>query len=317
MITRRDVSFRSDGQRCVGWLVLPARVSGRIPCVVMGHGTTGTLDFGLASYAHPFAEAGFAVLAFDYRHFGASEGDPRQLIHIGHQLADWHAAARYARSLPQVDPDRVALWGTSLSAGHVVTVAATDPTIAAVIAQLPFMGIDTGRSSPRSTRVTAALFVAALRDAVGGLLHRPAVTVPIVGPPGTVAVFTEAEDHAVAQELAAHAPTWRNEMAARSLFALIRYRPGRSAVSVAAPLLMCVADTDTAASVPLAVRAAQQAPRGELRHYPGGHFAAYRGPVQQQMVADEVDFLRRHLTSTSAPTSAGERPSEAGRRGTD
>jgi fermentation-respiration switch protein FrsA (DUF1100 family) len=303
MVARSEVSFRSGGCRCAGWLYRPERSAGRVPCVVMAHGTTGTMDFGLDRYAQRFAGAGFAVLAFDYRHFGASDGRPRQLIDVGRQLADWRAAIGYARTLPRVDPDRIALWGTSLSAGHVITIAAGDPRIAAVVAQLPFLGVDVRHDSPRSGRVTRALFAAAVRDALGAVTGRPPVLVPMVGRPDTVAVFTGSEDYAVTQGLAAGAPTWRNEMTARSLFALIRYRPGRRARRLAMPLLVCVADGDTAASVPLAVRAAEQAPRGQLRRYPGGHFAAYRGAVFEQMVADQVAFLRQHLAPTSADTA--------------
>jgi uncharacterized protein len=303
MATRADVSFPSGGQRCGGWLYLPMGVTGKAPCVVMAHGTTGTMNFGLARYAQRFAAAGFAVLVFDYRHFGASDGWPRQLVRVGRQVADWRAAVRFARTLPKVDPDRVALWGTSLGGGHVVTVAADDPSIAAVVAQLPFMGVDLRGSSQRTGRVTRTLFMAAIRDAIGGVFGRTPVTIPMVGEPGAVAVFTGTEDNTVARALAAEAPEWRNEMAARSLFSLIRYRPGKLAGRLVMPLLICVADDDTAASLPLAVRAAEQAPRGELRRYPGGHFAAYLGEVFEQMVSDQVKFLRRHLASTPAATA--------------
>jgi dienelactone hydrolase len=303
MTSRSDVSFVSGGRRCAGWLYLPAGSAGRVPCVVMAHGTTGTMDLGLAGYAQRFAAAGFAVLLFDYRHFGASEGRPRQLVKVGRQVADWRAAVRFARTLPRIDPDRIALWGTSLSAGHVVTVAARDAKIAAVVAQLPFMGVDTRHASPRSGRVTRALFAAAIRDAIGGLIGRPPVMVPMVGEPGAVAVFPGGEDYAVARTLAASAPRWRNEMAARSLFSLMRYRPGRLAGHLAVPLLVCVADGDTAASLRLAIRAAEQAPLGRLRRYPGGHFGAYLGDVFAQMVADQVAFLQRYLAP--APTAAG------------
>lgn len=125
----------------------------------------------------------------------------------------------------------------------------------------------------------------------------------MVGEPGTVAVFTGTEDNTVARGLAAEAPEWRNEMAARSLFSLIRYRPGKLAGRLVMPLLICIAEDDTAASLPLAVRAAEQAPHGELRRYPGGHFAAYLGEVFEQMVSDQVKFLRRHLASTPATTA--------------
>ena len=123
----------------------------------------------------------------------------------------------------------MALWGTSLGGGHVVTVAADDPRIAAVVAQLPFMGVDLRGSSPRTGQVTRTLFMAAIRDAIGGVFRRAPVMIPMVGEPGAVAVFTGTEDNTVARALAAEAPEWRNEMAARSLFSLIRYRPGKLA----------------------------------------------------------------------------------------
>jgi uncharacterized protein len=45
----------------------------------------------------------------------------------------------HARKLPDVDPDKIVLWGTSFSGGHVVVIAGRDPRIAAVISQIPFM----------------------------------------------------------------------------------------------------------------------------------------------------------------------------------
>jgi hypothetical protein len=125
-------------------------------------------------------------------------------------------------------------------------VAADDPSIAAVVAQLPFMGVDLRGSSPRTGRVTRTLFRAAIRDAIGGVFGRAPVTIPMVGEPGAVAVFTGTEDNTVARALAAEAPEWRNEMAARSLFSLIGYRPGKLAGRLVMPLLICVADDDTA-----------------------------------------------------------------------
>lgn len=304
VISRTDVSFMSAAGRCRGWLYLPVAAEAA-PCVVMGHGTTATISFGLDRYAQRFAAAGIAVLAFDYRHFGTSQGQPRQLIDIGEQLADWRAAVTYARSLPQTDPQRIALWGTSLSAGHVANIAATDPAIAAVVAQLPFFGVQLRGSSPRTAAVTLRLFAAAIADTIRGLLHRSPKTVAMVGPPGTVAVFTGAEDYEVCQLLAANAPDWRNELAARSLWSLIRYRSADAVAQVSVPMLVCVADADTATSVPLALRAATQAPHAEIRRYPGGHFAAYIGTVFERMVTDETEFLERHLL-TLAPLTPTE-----------
>ena len=100
MNASKELWFTSGGQRCAGLRYLPSESSRELPCVVMAHGTTGTVDFGLTRYARRFAEAGFAVVGFDYRHFGRSEGRPRQLIRVSEQLADWRAAVGYAKEPP-------------------------------------------------------------------------------------------------------------------------------------------------------------------------------------------------------------------------
>lgn len=290
-----EVFFDSGGLRCAASLYRPASATGRVPCVVMGPGTSGTRDFGLPDYAERFAAAGFAALVFDYRHFGGSAGEPRQLIDLREQLDDYRAAIRFARSFEGIDGERVAIWGTSLSGGHVIEIAATDPDIVAVISQVPWMGIEYGRESPRSASVTLRLFAAALRDAIGGRLGRPPYLVPLVASAGEVGAFTDPEARAVLSELAAAAPSWRNEIAARTLLTMLRYKPGLRAKDVTVPLLICVADRDTAGSTMLALKAASEAPHAEVRRYPVGHFDVYVGAPMEAIVADEVTFLRTQL----------------------
>jgi pimeloyl-ACP methyl ester carboxylesterase len=103
----------------------------------MGHGLGGTRDLRLAAYAERFAAAGFAALVFDYRYSGSSDGEPRHLVDVRQQLEDWHAVLAYARTL-DVDPDRIAIWGTSFGGGHVMRIGAEDRGVAAVVAQCPF-----------------------------------------------------------------------------------------------------------------------------------------------------------------------------------
>lgn len=161
--TRIEVTFDSGGAECAAYLYSPVPAFGEAPCVVMGHGFTGTRNLGLPAYAERFAAAGMAVLVFDYRHFGASGGEPRQLLDIGHQLDDYRAAVAFARAQPGIDPDRIALWGTSLSGGHVIVVAAGDSRIAAVISQVPFPGVEFGRHGERPAKVTLYLLAAAAK----------------------------------------------------------------------------------------------------------------------------------------------------------
>jgi fermentation-respiration switch protein FrsA (DUF1100 family) len=126
---REDIRFASGDGHCAGWLYSAPRGSKLlndvgVPCVVMAHGFGATKEGRLDAYAERFVERGMAALVFDYRHFGDSSGDPRQLIDIGRQHEDWQAAVEKARSLDGIDADRIALWGSSNSGGHVVWVAA-------------------------------------------------------------------------------------------------------------------------------------------------------------------------------------------------
>ncbi|HEU4977446.1 MAG TPA: alpha/beta fold hydrolase, partial [Solirubrobacteraceae bacterium] len=164
MAEREDLTFPSGGEQCAAWLYRPHQPDGEsVPCVVMAHGFSATRSDGLPAYAERFAAAGFAVLLFDYRHFGDSGGEPRQLVHPSRQREDYRSAIAFARTLRGVDPERIALFGSSFSGGHVVVVAAGDERVAAVIAQAPFADVvDTLRAM--DVRAAPGVTVRALRD---------------------------------------------------------------------------------------------------------------------------------------------------------
>ena len=294
---RTDTAFLSGGLRCVAWLYRPTRPAGsdaRRPCVVLGHGFCGTRDARLDAYAERFAAAGFAALVFDYRHFGASEGAPRQILDIDRQLEDWAAAIAHARAQPDVDPERVALWGTSFSGGHVLEVAARDGRVAAVVSQVPFVdGLSRLWETP--LRDNLSLTAVSLRDEIGSRLGALPVYIPAVGAPGTLAVMTTPDAEPGYRALIPPGSAWRNEVAARVLWRIGRYQPGLAAERLTCPLLVCVAEDDAITPAARAVELASRARQVEIRRYPGGHFAPYLGELFEQVVADQIDFLRRQL----------------------
>jgi uncharacterized protein len=105
-----------------GYLILPDthRAAGeRLPCVVLAHGFSGTMD-RLVPHAERFAAGGIAALVFDYRGFGESGGEPRQVVDLPSQHDDIRAAVTWVRGRGDLDPDRVALWGNSLGGAHVI-----------------------------------------------------------------------------------------------------------------------------------------------------------------------------------------------------
>jgi pimeloyl-ACP methyl ester carboxylesterase len=277
----------------------------------MAHGFAGTMDSGLLPFAERFAEAGLDALVFDYRHFGASEGEPRQLLSIRRQLDDYDAAIRFARALEGVDPDRIVVWGSSYAGGHVVVVAVADGKVAAVISQVPAMdGVATMLNAARKSGVAgmAKMTARALGDVVASLRGRAPVTAAAVGAPGSVAFMTTPDSEPGMRAVAG--PSWRNEVATRIALQAGSYRPGLQADRLPCPILVQIADRDAVAPVKAAQDAAWRATgRAEVRTYPIGHFDIYTGAPFERAVADQLHFLRRHV-GAKAQTR---RPVEASR----
>lgn len=135
----RVLEFISSGTRCQGTLYTPDTVSRALPCIVMAHGFALTHASGLTAFKEAFCNAGYAVFAFDYRHFGESGGEPRQILNPWREVEDWLAATKFVRQMDGLDKDRVCLWGTSFSGGLVTVAAAKDGNVQCMISQCPMM----------------------------------------------------------------------------------------------------------------------------------------------------------------------------------
>jgi alpha-beta hydrolase superfamily lysophospholipase len=284
-MNRKDLSFDSGAVNCAAWLYPAQRGVGAAPIVVMAHGLSGTRRDGLGPFAERFAAAGFSALVFDHRGFGDSGGEP-DLFEPRRQLEDWRAAIAFARSLPGVDGARLATFGSSMGGGNALAAAADDPSVAAVVSQVPFLDMWTQahRSSPR---VTAQMLLGAARGRHMPVVGQPDEAAFINAPGGEVGwrhVVANGEDS-----------RWRDRASARWLLGR-PFRPSRHARSLHCPWLLCVGEADRVAKPGPAIAAARKAPQGELRTYPGvDHFDIYDGPEHEAVVADEIDFLRRHL----------------------
>jgi fermentation-respiration switch protein FrsA (DUF1100 family) len=301
---REKVRFASGGTECAAWHYPGANGA----CVIMAGGFAVTKEPGTDRFAKRFNDAGFAVLAFDYRHLGESGGHPRLVQRIPEQLADWRAAVEFASRLPGVDPARLAIWGFSVSGGHVFRVAAGHPGLGAAIAQTPNAdGRTAARNAARYQKLPALLRLTGrgILDALGGLAGREPRLVPLAGEPGTVAVLTTPD--ALGSDKALNPgnryPDWQQAVAARSVLPLGFYQPGRDASRVRCPLLVLVCDQDQAAPADPAARAADRAPAGELIHLPGGHYEPFLDGHEQAVQA-ELSFLRRHLLDAPVPALA-------------
>jgi fermentation-respiration switch protein FrsA (DUF1100 family) len=302
-----ELSFNSGGVRCSAVHLSGESAGaflnedGRRPCVVLAHGLGGTVDSGLLPYAERFAAEGIDALAFDYRSFGLSDGQPRQVFSPARQLEDYAAAIACARSLDGVDAQRIVVWGSSYSGGHVVPVAVADGRVAAVISQVPNMdGMAAVLNVARYAGPghLARLVLTGVRDLAGSLRGHPPVMIPLVGPPGSVGAMTTPD--AEPGYLSIAGPSWRNEVAARMVLGTGTYRPGLQADRLPCPMLVEIGDRDAIAPVKAAEDAAWRATgRAEVRTYPIGHFEIYTGPPFERAIADQLHFLRRHVGEPS------------------
>ncbi|UJA20838.1 alpha/beta fold hydrolase [Thermoleophilia bacterium SCSIO 60948] len=289
---RHDVEFESGGERCAAWLYLPGG-NGPHPAIVLGHGLGATREMRLDAYAERFAAAGYACLVFDYRHFGDSGGEPRGLLSIRRELADWRAAIAYARTRRELDADRIVAWGSSFGGGHVFRIASEDDRLAAAIAQNPFAD---GIASLRvmSPKTLLKLQLPAIRDAVAAITGRPPVRVPTSGPPGSAALLT-APDSApgVRRLIDATGHDADDEVAARFALVVAGYRPGRRASKIRCPILICACDRDTITPASAAIRLGSRAGRAQIRTYPVEHFDIYFDEAFESTIADQIAFLER------------------------
>ena len=286
MTTREDLTFRSGDDECAAWWYRPDATSGPTPTIVMAHGLTGTRRDRLGPFAERFAAAGYSAVVFDHRGFGDSGGQP-DLFEPARQQQDWRAAIDFARGLEGTDPERIVTFGSSMGGGNALAAAAGDPRVAAAISQVPFLDIvqQAYRGSPR---VMASMMAAAVRGD-----HLPAVGQPhqaaFINAPGS-------EDGWRRVVATGEESRWRDRASARWLLGP-PFRPGRHARRLHCPWLVCVGEADRVAAPGPAIRAAQHAPYGELRTYPDvDHFDIYDGPVFEAVVADQLEFLGRHLT---------------------
>ena len=269
---REKVRFGSGDAECAAWHYPGTNGA----CVVMAGGFAVTKEPGTDLFARRFCDAGFAVLAFDYRRLGESGGSRARSCASAEQLADWQAAIGFAATLPGVDPARLAIWGFSVSGGHVFRIAARSPRLAAAIAQTPNAdGPAAARNAARHQRPLAMLRLAGWRRPRRARRpgRPPPRLVPLAGEPGTVALAHDTGrpgrgPSAQPGQQVSRTGSRRSPPARRS--ALAFYRPGRDAALVRCPLLVLVCDQDQTALAGPAAALPSERPAAELVRLPGG-----------------------------------------------
>lgn len=244
----------------------------------------------IEAYAIPLAEAGIACLSLDYRHFGASSGEPRQHLIPQKQVADMRAGLDFLEARDDVDKNRLGVWGTSMSGGHAVTVAANDSRIKAAVALIPFLV--TGKPSGD----VGAIWRAFLKDCAMRLFGKPHSTIPIFAErPGDFAVMASDGGWDWMQEIIREAPNYQNRVTLLSLFKVGQYQPAKFARKMTVPTLLIAAKSDTITPAgPIKDFYEKMSCEKDYIEYPESHFELFG--ESQPMTADQtVDWFRRHL----------------------
>lgn len=290
---RFGADFEVEGDRCAAWLYSPVR-NGDPPVVVMAHGIAGERRWRLPWFARQFAEEGLAVLLFDYRGFGDSEGTAH-VVDPKRHVADWRAAVDHAREHGRVG-DRIGLWGSSFGAGHALVVAGEKP-VDALSLQVPFLD---GRpqTTLRIRQAGIGWFLWALRtgawDSLRTLARRSPSYVPVVGNPDERAVLNSPGAKDGYRELIPEGEEWPNRCSARLLLKVPFYRPINYAEGVDCPTLVIQGEEDDVVPNSPVDPLVEQLDDVERVRYPMAHFDPYTRE-REWTAKRQVAFFRKHL----------------------
>lgn len=295
-VTKENVFFNVKDERIDAYLYLPDKYSELLPCIIMNTGFGGTKEMFLERYAKVFNSAGFAVLTYDYRHFGKSEGNPRQLYSMNKQLEDCAAAIKFARSRKEIHADKIIIWGTSGGAGYGLIIAASDNRIACISCQCG--ALDHKADSQLAIKRDGFLSYLPLifhgqRDKARQRFGLEPHHIPIVGTPGKPAIIKAPGAYEGYSRIA-------SEGAKNKLCAQIMLTPHKNPINYAhkvkCPVLVQVCENDNVANPVGSMNTANiLGDKALVKKYPIGHFDIYFGKNFQQSVEDQIVFFKNNV----------------------
>jgi len=290
---RCSTIFTSGGKRCHAWYYRPT-AHDKSPLIVMAHGFAAEKTFQLPFFADHFAKAGIGVLLFDYRHFGESEGEPRNQVSARLQREDWQAALGLARTLPGVATNRIGLWSTSFGAGHALITAAKNPDVAALVMMVPIVDIPRSLNG-KALRYQISAILHGLWDVALRTTRLGRHYVPVVSEPDSFAAMNQPGCRAGYYSLLPPNHTWQNRCTASVLVETALDRPIQYARRVKCPVLVINAHFDQLIPRRSLVRMTRQLRQGRLVDSWTDHFGIYSGSFAQETAAMQLQFLTEHL----------------------
>ena len=293
LIEKKDLIFSSEGTDCAGWYYTAG--GEKRPVIVMAHGLGSTRDMRIDVYAEAFAKAGFACFLFDYRNNGDSKGGRRFRINVKEQIQDWRNAIEFVKTLDGVDPDRILLFGTSFSGGHVMTLCAKGARVLGAVAQCPYT--DTYASVFAVPIVTRTkLFFALCADCITRIFGHK-IMVPLAGKSGSLALMVSDDYQKYLDLMAKNSKTFKNITPVATVWEFFKYRPGKYAKKIRVPIYYAVCEKDEVAPAKKTLKYIEKAPCATVKKYDCGHFDIYFDGYYEEAVGDYIRFFKNLIQS--------------------
>ena len=289
------VNYKSEGVKISALQYTPLR-EGKCPVIIMAHGFGLTKEAYIDKFAEKFAENGFIVILFDYRNLGESGGLPRQEVNPYMQIEDYKNSITYAYTLDKVDNEKIGIWGTSFSGGHVIVTAATDRRVKCVVSQVPTVsGFKSGlRRMPAEN--LAIYWEIVEKDRLDRFNGKEPLMRALVGDTEQNPLYPMLEAKEYYMGAFKFSKTFRNEVTLRATEYSRMYEPDIYVSRISpTPIMYIVALNDNVTPTDLCLKAYEKTlePKA-LEIIPGGHFSPYIEHFQIACKA-AVDWFLKYL----------------------
>ncbi len=299
---RRDIIFTSKGLRCAGWLYVPDELAEgkKAPAIVLAQGFAAEKEAFLPDYAEQFVQAGYAALVFDYRHFGDSEGEPRHQLFPIEEVEDVRNAITWISDQPEVDSQRIGLWGTSFGGGIALYTAIWDRRARAVVAQVPAASSKEARMNfnPEQWKRLGDFL---LQDRIKRYKTGEINYLHLVAPEGEPCIFPGKEFYHGYMNLQTCSPkgrpAWRNGVTIESLEKVREFDPVNMIHHLApTALLLIAAGNDSLIPVDDIRETFRRASEPKaLTVLPVKHFEVYTEPWLTKSAVEAINWYNKYL----------------------
>ncbi|MFK5855444.1 MAG: CocE/NonD family hydrolase [Bacteroidota bacterium] len=299
----RDIEFQSQDAILRGRLYLPENKLEKSPVVIMAHGFTTTINGMTADkYAGEYREAGYAVLLYDHRNLGISDGEPRRDVNFWVQSRGYIDCIDFAVTQTEIDANKIAVWGASMSAQEAFLVGTIDDRVKAIVTMIPGFG-STSPTKDKDDSLYTFAKKAVMSDDIMGMSNTVIEQMPIVSSDqfGTPSVLVEITAYRWFIEYGGRYGTnWNNVVSYSDIQTPELYHTGQCAPHLKAPVLMIVATNDEMdganPEVTYEIFNMIKQPK-EWVDIDGGHFGLlhYPSALFDKSSKAQIDFLNKYL----------------------